>query len=811
MSSSRAARPAQYEPRVAAAGEAGRGPSGSRTFLFAAEADQPRARRATDVIVLLGCTVALGLIGAVAVPQPGVQRAFESFIRSIPSSLDALWRLLIAFLTLFAIVVLLAALYGRRWSTVRDFVLAGALALCLSLVVSRVVTGSWPDVWDSLRSTAKTSHYPPLALAVSAGALQGVSPDLRRPARRLVHWAIFLAFLGSLLHLTAVVTGAVSALAAATAGAAVVRLTFGSSMGRPSLGDVATALAGLRIPAHALRIAERQTAGVFLVDATDDAGNTLVVKVYGRDAYDTQLVTTMWRWVWYRDAGTPSSFGRLAQAEHEAFLTLLAAQAGIRTDRVVTAGATKENDVLLVLRRTGSQLAAASDHWTAALVGESWRALRQLHDNGISHGQIDDTRLILDGDNVGFADFRGGTIAAQPEQLRSDRAQLLVTTALAVGVESAAIAATRALDPDELTAMLRYVQLPVLTAQQRGKLRSSGLDLGALRTRVAEQAELPAPELEQMRRVTLRAVLQTVMLIVAFYALASVIGGLDFNLLGDQLSHATWWLIIAGALTAQVTRLTNAVSLTGASPKPLPLGPVYALKLAMGYIGFAVPAPGARTAVGVRFHQRHGLAAGTGLAVEGLDGLAQFLLQVILLIGLLTLTSATVELHFAIPDQLILLFVVVLAIAVAVVITLALRAKWRRPIIAWIRSLFTEALQAARGLDSPRRLALLFGGNLATELLFAFALLLFVRGFGYPLGFSEILFITISVTLLAGLMPTPGGIGVAEGGLALGLVGAGMTEEAAFAVVLLYRMATLYLPPIWGYFALRWLERNKHL
>jgi uncharacterized membrane protein YbhN (UPF0104 family) len=652
-----------------------------------------------------------------------------------------------------------------------------------------------------------------LALALSAGALLGVSPELRRPARRLAHLLISLAFLGSILHLTTAVTGAASALAAAGAGAAAVRLAFGSSMGRPSLADVATGLGGLRIAAHSLRIAERQTAGVFLVDAIDDDGNPLVVKVYGRDAYDTQLVTTMWRWAWYRGAGTPTSFGRLAQAEHEAFLTLLAAQAGIHTDRVVTASATNENDVLLVLRRSGCPIARATDRWSTTLVAESWRTLRQLHDNGISHGQIDDARLILDGDTLGFADFRGGSIAPRPERLRSDRAQLLVTTALAVGVEPAAVAAVTALSRNELTAMLPYVQLPALTAQQRSKVRTSRLDLDALRKHVAEHAELPAPELERMRRVTLGSLLRTVLLIAAFFALAAGIGGLDFDLLGDQLSQATWWLIVAGALVAQGTRLTNAISLIGASPQPLALGPVYALKLAMGYIGFAVPAPGARTAVGVRFHQRHGMPAGTALAVEGLDGLAQFCLQVILLIGLLTLTSATLELDFgaAIPDKLILLLVVVLAIVMAAGITLAVRAKWRRAIIDWIRKLAGEALHAARGLHSPRRLALLFGGNLATELLFAFALLLIVRGFGYPVGLAEILFINISVSLLAGVMPVPGGIGVVEGGLAVGLVGAGLTEEAAFAAVLLYRLATFYIPPIWGYFALRWLERNNHL
>ena len=57
----------------------------------------------------------------------------------------------------------------------------------------------------------------------------------------------------------------------------------------------------------------------------------------------------------------------------------------------------------------------------------------------------------------------------------------------------------------------------------------------------------------------------------------------------------------------------------------------------------------------------------------------------------------------------------------------------------------------------------------------------------------------------------PGGIGVAEGGLTFGLVHAGVPEESPSPPSLLYRLASFYLPPIWGYFAMRWLERNEHL
>ena len=63
--------------------------------------------------------------------------------------------------------------------------------------------------------------------------------------------------------------------------------------------------------------------------------------------------------------------------------------------------------------------------------------------------------------------------------------------------------------------------------------------------------------------------------------------------------------------------------------------------------------------------------------------------------------------------------------------------------------------------------------------------------------------------MLAGLLPVPGGVGVVEGGLIYGLVRAGVPEEVAFAAVVLYRIASFYLPPVWGYFAMRWLETQR--
>lgn len=92
---------------------------------------------------------------------------------------DGLWRLLIALLVLFAVVVLVTAIYTRRRSVLRDLVLAGALALCISLAVSRIVIGSYPAVWDAFAAVllyrAATLYLPPIGGFFARGGSNATS------------------------------------------------------------------------------------------------------------------------------------------------------------------------------------------------------------------------------------------------------------------------------------------------------------------------------------------------------------------------------------------------------------------------------------------------------------------------------------------------------------------------------------------------------------------------------------------------------------------------------------------------------------
>jgi uncharacterized membrane protein YbhN (UPF0104 family) len=330
---------------------------------------------------------------------------------------------------------------------------------------------------------------------------------------------------------------------------------------------------------------------------------------------------------------------------------------------------------------------------------------------------------------------------------------------------------------------------------------------------VAGSIGIEPPELQRLRRVTWGSLLKTILPVLAFLALAGVVAGLDLEDLADSLEEASWWFVAVGLIVSQIPRLFQAISALGASPIAVPLSRLYVLQLAQAYIALTIPGAAARVAMNVRFFQRHGLPPGTSLAVGALDSFAGFLSQLILLTILLLFTSATLDLDLDGGTTSGLLRLVALVAAAALIALLVVFAvpRLRRLVLGRLRELGQQAIGAIRGIASPRRLGFLFGGNLANEVLMAVGLGAFVVALGQPIGLGELIFINVTVSLLAGLIPIPGGIGVVEGGLMLGLARAGMPEELAFAAAILFRFATFYLPPAWGFFAFRWLERNKHL
>jgi len=123
------------------------------------------------------------------------------------------------------------------------------------------------------------------------------------------------------------------------------------------------------------------------------------------------------------------------------------------------------------------------------------------------------------------------------------------------------------------------------------------------------------------------------------------------------------------------------------------------------------------------------------------------------------------------------------SLAAAAIAVVFLVPSWRRFVVDWIVRLAREATYVVGALRSPPRLAALLSANVGTEVVLPISMAAIVRAFHYEIGLAEILFITVSVPVVTGLVPIPGGVGVAESGLVFGLVRAGRPEEVAFAAV----------------------------
>jgi uncharacterized protein (TIRG00374 family) len=127
------------------------------------------------------------------------------------------------------------------------------------------------------------------------------------------------------------------------------------------------------------------------------------------------------------------------------------------------------------------------------------------------------------------------------------------------------------------------------------------------------------------------------------------------------------------------------------------------------------------------------------------------------------------------------------------------------------RSASVGGREAIRVLRTPTKVFELFAGNLVAQVILAVVLGICLRAFGHHASLAELILVNTLASLLAGVLPIPGGIGVMEAAISGGLVAVGIPESAAVATAIAFRLVTFYLPPIWGVVAMRILRRRAYI
>jgi undecaprenyl-diphosphatase len=108
-------------------------------------------------------------------------------------------------------------------------------------------------------------------------------------------------------------------------------------------------------------------------------------------------------------------------------------------------------------------------------------------------------------------------------------------------------------------------------------------------------------------------------------------------------------------------------------------------------------------------------------------------------------------------------------------------------------------------------MTMLFGGSTLITLAYIGALAASAEAFGAGLSIVLIGAVYLGASALAAAAPTPGGLGAIEAALIAGLTGVGAAAGPAVSAVLLYRLATYWLPVLPGWLSWRVLQRREYV
>ncbi|MCL1692801.1 MAG: flippase-like domain-containing protein [Actinomycetia bacterium] len=774
---------------------------------FASSPHQPRVRRATDVwLVVIG--LALLLWTAANVDRvAAVETALTDLAQSAPLWFEQIFKVayFLGLLLVWAIVISLITQGKKRLDLLRDIAIAIVATFAVVLFLIWLLDGSIPVLLPEFTEGDRGFTFPILRVATLTAVITVASPHLARPVRRF-GWLMIVLVAVSGFGLGIGLPGdAVGGLGLGLMTGGSVLLLFGSPMGYPDRAGVAAGLGDLGLRITDLELAPDRSWGVRRLTGSLDDGSPIEVKAYGRDAVGSQRFARAWRSLWYRDGGQTYTSNRLQAVEHEALAILTAQRDGIATPEILAVGLGGEDMALLATVRKGK--AIQPDTLTTGSLTTMWKEVALLHDAGIAHGALTLDAITIDDGRPVIGNFAASSLNAPDVRRSLDVVSLLFSTAVVVGAQDAVAAAQVGIGDDELTAALPYVQVPALTRSERGTVNKPKALVSDLSDAIAAAAGVEAPEPAKLRRVRPKDLIMPALSLVAAYALIGMMTDIDFVAVWEVVESAAWVWIIVGFFVGQTAYFFDATGMLYATGYPLPLKPLAILQVSVKWIGLAVPSAAGRVTMNALFLRKYGVSATLAVTQGALDGLAGFVTEAGILVVALIATDLSLDLDTEAVNWAVILLIVAVLI-IGLIIAILRIQRLRETVLPPLKDAWAMLWSL---LKDPRRTFGLLGSNLASRTILAITLWFILQAIGTPLPLVVALVVTVATNLLAGLVPIPGGIGVAEAVLTSFLMVAGLGADEAFAAAIVFRIATFYIPAGEGFFAMRWLEKNGYL
>jgi len=779
-----------------------------------------RYRHPGDVIRLVIAGLVLVVTGAATYATHGTHAGASATavtgLRLSTTSGRVLTGLMQAVFVLAAIAAIAATLRYRRFRLLASLTGGALLTSAVLIGTIELAGGQRPPAlatgasqWPWLIGPALASP----ALGAAAAGVVAAAPWLSRPWRRTAWITLWLAGITQLLTGISSPLEVLLALAAGITVGAGVLVLFGVPDRRIGPDDIAAALGSAGLPVSHIAPAAMETKGSRPFVAVADDGTELFIKVLGSDNRDADLLYRSYRLIRLRDVGDTRPAVSLIQAvEHQALAAVMAERAGVTVPTVRQVVKTADGSALLVMNRVdgGSLDRMAPQLLTDSLLRALWTEVAGLHRARIAHRSLRASNIVVDrGCRPWLTDFSFSELAATQRQMALDVAELLASLATIVGADRAVATAARVLTSDDLAAAVPLLQPLALSAgTRRAVTGQDGLLASTRAAATTASGRDQDPELARIQRVRPRTLLAVAAAAAAFYYLLP-----DLVKVGNSwqgVLSADWvWLPLIIALSA-ATYLASAIAIMGAVPQRLPLWPTVLAQGASSFVNRASPGNVGGMALNARYLQKCGVEPTAGVAAVGVNTIMGAAVHLVMLVTFFAWAGRGLSKVIKLPSgsKLLLILAIVVAVAGLVLASRPGRRLAVGKLIPGLRSAATSVKEVAR---RPGKMIMLTGGSALITLAYIGALVASVEAFGGGPGFIVIGAVYLGAAVLASVAPTPGGLGPFEVALIAGLESVGMSSGLAVSAVLLFRLATYWLPVGPGWVSFRLLQRWEYI
>ena len=779
-----------------------------------------RYRHPGDVIRLVAAALVLAVAVVIAALFPALLRPAAAAVTGVGPATEAgqvLTGLVQVTIAAAALVLLVAALRYRRFrvlvTVAAGFVAAAAVMAGITYLAGPGGSAGLPAGLRQGSWLTGAGFPDPAVLAGLAAVAVAAAPWLSRPWRRAC-WVTLL-----LIGAARLITGGllpmqlVLALAAGVTVGAGLLVVFGVPDRRMGPAGVAAALRAGGVPVSEVSGPLATAKGSRPFEAVTGDGRALFVKVFGSDQRDADLLYRGWRGVRLRGVGDTRPAASLFRAvEHEALLAVMAERAGVAVPHVGQVIRAEDGSVLLTMELVAGQSLdeVPADRITDQFAGDLWREVGRLHQARIAHRSLHGTNIMISQNGCPrLVDFSFAELAATSRQRAIDVAELLTSLASRIGPDRAVAAAAAVIGADGVAAAVPLLQPLALSASTRREIKGQdGLLKNTRAAAIAASGDDADKDLVRLQRVRPRTLLAIAALAGAFYFLLPQIAQVSSS--WHALLHVNWaWLPVILAASA-LTYVASAMALAGSVPGHVPFGPAVLAQGASSFINRVSPANVGGMALNARFLQKSGTSTPASVAAVGVNALAGAIMHILLIVVFFALAGHDLTRAFKLPSgsKILLALAVIIAVAGVVLATRPGRRWTRKQLIPGARS---AAGSLRRAAASPVKLGLLFGGSALITLAYIAGLAASVQALGGGPGLVVLGAVYLAAAALAAAAPTPGGLGAIEAALVAGLTGVGMQPGPAVSAVLLYRLATYWLPVLPGWLCWRSLQHRGYV